>query len=68
MVPKQIKILLNVLLKYLCFGFLFILLYGSAYSNPINQPGVRKILAVGDYDYPPFTFVDKKTGKRPVMM
>jgi signal transduction histidine kinase/ActR/RegA family two-component response regulator len=63
MVTEPIKMLLTVVLKSLRFGFLFFLVYGSAFSNPVNQPGVRKIVAVGDFDYPPFTFLDTKTGK-----
>jgi PAS domain S-box-containing protein len=51
------------LLKSFCIGFLFLLLHGSAFFAFVNQPDVRKIVAVGDYDYPPFTFLDTITGK-----
>jgi signal transduction histidine kinase len=56
------KIIQILQLKPFCFGFLFFLVCGSAFSNLLNQPDVRKIVAVGDYDYPPFTFFDTNTG------
>lgn len=60
---EHIKTLLIILVKYFCIGFLFFLVNGNAFSNQLDQTDVRKIVAVGDYDYPPFTFVDTNTGK-----
>ncbi len=63
MVQKHIYKLPIITLNLFCFGLLFFILFGSAISNPLNQEGVRTIVAVGDYDYPPFTFFDSNTGK-----
>ncbi len=60
---ENIKTLLTALVKSFCIGFLFFLVNGNAFSNLLNQTDVRKIVVVGDYDYPPFTFVDTNTGK-----